>query len=292
MYVEPIDKATAKEIIVANHYSKTWNTPFGAYNFGVFSDDGRLLGAAVFGHLMNPKSYKSIARVKEGQIIELNRLWIDDELGRNTESQVLSKSMKWLRANTDIQIVQSFSDGRLGVGKTYQASNFGYYGYSTTQFFRHKATGRVYHHTAFTNTAALRTMIDRNHMWIRGELETFKVNTYRYLRPLTKYGRRAIILKEQPYPPYQKGEIPFDPPWEQSLTALARCEVGARLLGDPRADEFLRYMERLADRDAIEEARELARNNRFIQDAVAKHRKATARKRAKQATQMELPFAA
>ena len=38
--VRPIDKATARDIIVANHYSHNWAHTFGAYSFGVFDDLG------------------------------------------------------------------------------------------------------------------------------------------------------------------------------------------------------------------------------------------------------------
>ena len=40
LLIKPVDKATAKEMIVKNHYSHKWNDGgFGVYNFGIFRAD-------------------------------------------------------------------------------------------------------------------------------------------------------------------------------------------------------------------------------------------------------------
>lgn len=83
-----VDRRTAKEMIVKNHYSHKWNAQFGRINIGVFKEE-RLLGVAVFGFMMNANSYKSIANIEKNEIVELNRLWIGDELGHNAETIML-----------------------------------------------------------------------------------------------------------------------------------------------------------------------------------------------------------
>lgn len=221
--VRHIDKEDAKAIVLPNHYSGTWNTAFGLINFGVFDGD-ELCGAAVFGHLMNPASAASIADLPPKSIIELNRLWIDDRLGKNTETAMLSRCFKWLKANTRVELIQSFADGRLGVGTIYKAANFGYYGRETTRFFRHRETGEVVHSALVNNTARLPMMLKTNEWWVDGELETFLVSTYRYLYPLTKRARRAIKLWPEPYPPYTKGETPT-PDYRMPLGQIARCST-------------------------------------------------------------------
>lgn len=58
LLITPVDKATAKEMIVKNHYSHKWNDGgFGVYNFGIFRADepDRCLGVAVYGYMKNPK---------------------------------------------------------------------------------------------------------------------------------------------------------------------------------------------------------------------------------------------
>ena len=59
LLIKPVDKATAKEMIVKNHYSHKWNDGgFGVYNFGIFraEEPDRCLGVAVYGYMKNPKA--------------------------------------------------------------------------------------------------------------------------------------------------------------------------------------------------------------------------------------------
>lgn len=222
--VRPIPKIDAKNIILPNHYSHKWATYFGNTQcFGVFSDNV-LVGAAAYGRLMLPKSYKSIGDVSAGQVCELNRLWIDDCLGRNTESQVISQSLKWLRHNTDIQIVQTFADGRLGCGTIYKASNARYYGKHVSMFFRNTTTGEVIHDVIQHNTAASAGMLHCNEWFCDNVAEAFTTTTFRYAFLLTNYAKRAMKLKEEPYPEYSIGEDVI-PNYVPRPAVMARCVV-------------------------------------------------------------------
>lgn len=66
-------KDEAKELIVREHYSHKWATPFGLYNYGI-KLDGELLGVASYGNLRNVKSARSLADLNPEQVTELNRL--------------------------------------------------------------------------------------------------------------------------------------------------------------------------------------------------------------------------
>ena len=88
----------------------------GKMNFGIFKDNSnKCLGTAVFGRMMNLKSFKSISDdLEENEIVELNRLWIDDYLGHNAESVFIGAYFKIFRSfYPEIKAVQSFADGRL-----------------------------------------------------------------------------------------------------------------------------------------------------------------------------------
>jgi len=177
----------------------------------------------VFGNAMNHKAWHSITNTPGESCIELNRLWIDDRLKTNTETWLLSRSFKILRER-GFELVQSFADGRLGVGTTYQAANFSYYGFSKTLFQKHVETGEIYHNTQFTNTANPRGMIWRNVLHAEGVLQTFEVRTYRYLYPLCKRAKKNIKLKELPYPKERVGEqliADYVPPLAQIARAAA-----------------------------------------------------------------------
>lgn len=253
-----VSKDDARECIVKNHYSHKWATPFGVHNYGLRSASGELLAVAVYGNPMNIKSYKSVANVNKEQFIELNRLWADDRLGKNTETWLMAESHKRLRDH-GITLVQSFADGRLGVGTIYQAAGFGYYGKSSTMFHQNNVTGELLHDTPFSNTAT-RGVYVRNAMHARGELDTFTVNTYRYLMPLTKAARRRIILKPKPYPKERLGitKLPdYTPPVGQVVRGYAKSLA----LGEQSALDLAPYIDR---RGATEDDINEAVSNRWI----------------------------
>lgn len=266
--VAEIDKATAREMMIANHYSHKWNTPFGVHNYGVFRD-GRLLGAASFGHPMNPSSWPSIANVDPSAALELNRLWVDDELGKNTETWLLARSWRLLR-DAGIVLVQSFSDGRLGVGTIYQAANFTYHGFHESTFYRRTDTGEVMHGSLFNNTANVSRLINGNVLHARGLIEAFVVRTYRYLYPLNKTARKAIILPSQPYPKDRVGARVLDdytPPVAQVARAFLLADGTLR---SREAADLFAYLEALTDGNA-DRAIELARGNERVKELTERY---------------------
>lgn len=260
--VKEIDYNIAKECTIKNHYSKKWNTSFGKYNFGIFKkNDNRLLGVAVFGNLMNPKSYKSICKnISNNEIIELNRLWVDDELGHNTETVFLSLCFKWFKHNTDIKLVQSFADGRLGCGTIYKASNFKYYGYHESLFFENIKTGEVIHKVPFENTTRLVKMVGENVGYIRGYFKPFTVKTYRYIYFIDKKYENQCLLKQEKYPEYQKGLDYIN--YNHPSSLIARCLYATKKLGMlDLSKEFLNFMNNNFSKNEIIESAKIAMNN-------------------------------
>lgn len=253
---------TAKRMMIENHYSKKWNTSFGKINIGVFKND-TLLGAAVFGNLMNPKSFRSVSKnFTKDCLIELNRLWIDDCLGFNTETMLLSASFKIIRNNyPHIKAVQSFADGRLGCGTIYKAANFKYFGYSESTFFRDIDTGEVFHKVPLENTKRPLGFISKNLRYLEGKLESFKVKTYRYIFPI--YKNVKFDLKECDYPEYDKGETLVD--FQHSKSLLTRLKI---MIEYVKADsEFLPMIYEALKNVSVKEMYELGdkqRNNSSV----------------------------
>ena len=148
LIIRSVEKKLAKSIIIENHYSHKWNDSFGIMNFGIFRESSdKCLGVAVFGRMMNSHSFKSISDdLEKNEIVELNRLWVDDCLGHNAESLFIGACFKILRSEyPEIKTVQSFADGRLGVGTIYKATNFKYFGVHKTSFYENTVTGEVTH---------------------------------------------------------------------------------------------------------------------------------------------------
>ncbi|WP_018676631.1 hypothetical protein [Riemerella columbina] len=217
LVIKPISKAKAKELIIKNHYSHKWNNAsFGLYNFGIFQEGAELeiqcLGVTVYGYMKNLKAKIFTHPNPNAIMIELNRMWIDDRLGKNAESLLIAHSLKAIRKiNKNVVAVQSFADGRLGCGTIYKASNFKYFGKHQTVFLRNKRTGEITHQQNLTNSTCRSIYIRENIAYLLNDFEHFKVDTYRYIYPFCKHFK--FKKPQKPYPPYNKGEYPIK--WER-----------------------------------------------------------------------------
>jgi hypothetical protein len=92
LFIKPVDKETAKRLIVENHYSHKWNDGgFGKFNYGIFlqSEPEHCLGVSVFGYMKNPSAKIFSHPNPEAWMCELNRLWISDVLGNYFDSRFL-----------------------------------------------------------------------------------------------------------------------------------------------------------------------------------------------------------
>ena len=129
-YVEKIENNLAQTIVIQKHYLHRKCSA--SYSFGLFErKTSKLLGCIVFGTPASRFVQKGICGEEEADnVIELTRLWIDDTVGKNAESFLIAKGLRWLRENKVKQdIVVSFSDTGAGhYGCVYQASNFVYTG--------------------------------------------------------------------------------------------------------------------------------------------------------------------
>ena len=217
LVIKPISKQKAKELIVKFHYSHKWNNAsFGLYNFGIFrmgyENEENCPGVAVFGYMKNLNAKIFTHPSPKAWMIELNRMWISDELGKNAESLLIAHSLKALKTlDKNIVAVQSFADGRLGCGTIYKASNFKYFGKHQTIFLKNKRTGEITHQQNLTNSTCRSIFIRDNVAYLLGDLESFKVDTYRYIFPLCK--KFKFHKSEKNYPPYNKGQIAYK--WER-----------------------------------------------------------------------------
>lgn len=258
LIIKPVDYNIAKKMIIENHYSGKWNSAFGKLNFGIFRDDV-LLGVAVYGNLMNPKSIKSIT--DDGDVIELNRLWLDDVLGHNAETLFLSATFKLIKHNhPEIVAIQSFADGRLGVGTIYKAANFKYYGFSESLFFDNGH--EVFHKVPLENTKRPKGFMLNNLYVITKSVETFYVNTYRYIYTLQKNAH--IKLEEKPYPEYQKGVRYVD--FVPAIGTYARLSLMYKMFSlHDLSSLCLLYLKEYYDYSQIEEELEKQSKNKSLE---------------------------
>lgn len=267
--IKEIDYELAKKICIENHYSKKWNTSFGKLNFGIYQDDNNeCMGVLVFGNLMNPSSYKSISdELNKDGVIELNRMWLSDELGKNSETTCLAMSFKYMKKyKPEIKVVQTFADGRLGCGTVYKASNFKYFGKHETQFFEDIFTKEVFHKVSLENTRKLNTMIAKNLVLANNRLRPFRVYTYRYLYILDKKLNKSLKLKELPYPEYNKG-VMYNDEYKHGIRNLARVWLSLTMTNSFKYE--LKLIEKFILTNynyQLEELKELALNSKTMRE--------------------------
>jgi adenine modification enzyme len=195
----------ANEIIIKNHYShKIYNGSF--IHLGVFSF-GKLLGVLQFGYAMNPASGGSIVKgANQETFLELNRMWLDDELPKNSESMAVSYAIKYIKKRyPKVEWIQSFADGILGKdGIVYQACNFGFYGNHIATFWEYE--GVMYHNIIMTAKRGKGGSMEKILQANKGKAIRHDFKQFRYLYFLYKGAKKNCLLKELPYPKHYKAK--------------------------------------------------------------------------------------
>ena len=134
MRVGEISKKFAAEICVQKHYLH--RKPPISFAFGLFLDepnDGlgysgpHCVGVITFGTPASRHMLIGACKQNPGAVIELNRMWVDDKMPRNTESWFLSRALALMPP----RIVLSYADSAWGHdGCVYRAANFNFAGWT------------------------------------------------------------------------------------------------------------------------------------------------------------------
>ena len=95
--------------------------------FGLY-DGETLIGGMIYGKPAMRNAWKKYASSEEA-LLELRRLVVIDETPKNAESFFIGRSLRWLKQNTQIEVVVSYADNTHNhKGTIYKASNFKYLG--------------------------------------------------------------------------------------------------------------------------------------------------------------------
>lgn len=123
--IKPISYKEAMELVVKNHYLHR-KAPC-SFAFGLFEGD-RIIGCVVYGTPSSAPLRSGICGEDEkNNVIELTRLWIEDDTPKNTESFLIGNTIKLI----DKEIVVSYAEIEQGhIGIVYQATNWLYTGLS------------------------------------------------------------------------------------------------------------------------------------------------------------------
>jgi hypothetical protein len=121
--VVEVEPAVAASIVIEHHYLH--RRPPMSFAFGLLN--GHIEGVATFGVPPSRHLQMSACPSDPDLVLELNRVWIDDTLPRNTGSWFLSRALKRLPP----RIIVSYADTRQGhIGYLYRACNFRYAGWT------------------------------------------------------------------------------------------------------------------------------------------------------------------
>jgi len=126
MKIKKILPSMAREYISLYHYTHLFPDSSRECFAGYY--DTTLAGIIVYGTGTNMNTFKKIKKdISANNVRELTRLWSPNGMPKNTESRLISLSIKQLPK--DIKLIVSFSDIEQNhLGTIYQASNFIYLG--------------------------------------------------------------------------------------------------------------------------------------------------------------------
>jgi hypothetical protein len=122
---------------------------------------------------------------------------MDDKMLKNSESQLLSLSIKWLKENTKIKYLFTWADGLVGKpGYVYQSANFLYGGFSITDTYVTEQGEKVHPRTMqghIPNTKNRKYGMRPNpQQLIELKLSRIKGKQFRYIYPMTKKDRKQL----------------------------------------------------------------------------------------------------
>ena len=131
--VEEVPRKAVKGFIEKYHYSQNINGIQSYYHFGLYTDGNfglpKMIGAMLYGIPSMPATARKYNPINPSRCMELRRLVCIDDTPKNTESYFIGQTFKWLKKNTDIEVIVSFADEEEGhTGVIYKATNFDYLG--------------------------------------------------------------------------------------------------------------------------------------------------------------------
>ena len=147
--VELIQRNAVVGFIEKHHYSHNINGVQSYYHFGLFRDGKfglpEMIGAMLYAMPSMPSTAKKYNPINPDKCFELRRLVCIDDTPTNTESYFIGQTFKWLKQNTDIEVIVSFADAEYGhTGVIYRATNFEYLG-TTSPGRKLIVDGKEYH---------------------------------------------------------------------------------------------------------------------------------------------------
>ena len=131
--IKRVERTICTEFLNKHHYLSQQGYSYrSGFNYGLFNEEGKLIGVAVFHTVSAWETVKGcfgLENKEQAGFWELGRFALDDEHhGRNMASWFLSRCIKQLRKDTEVRALISYADSEIHNGGLYAAVNFKYYG--------------------------------------------------------------------------------------------------------------------------------------------------------------------
>lgn len=200
-HIREIDKFTAAELIQKHHYSLVMPKLTKHY-LGVYLDD-KLVGVLTLGWGTQPLQtiHKLFPSLTTKDYYEIGKMCMVPEMPRNSETQMISAVIRWMKANTPEKLfLYTLADGIVGkVGYVYQAANFLSGGYFWTDVYIGPDGEKIHPRTAKglckENAVFLKKekvfWLTRDFMKTKGILR-IKGKMFRYIMPLSSKARKLL----------------------------------------------------------------------------------------------------
>lgn len=224
--IKEIDEVLALDLIFKNHYSKIMPRLTKHILGGYFN--GELWGVMTLGWGTRPLHTIQVIfpSLKTTDYYEIGKLCLVEEAPANSESQFISRCLKWAKSNLEVSLIFSWADGILGKpGYVYQASNFQYGGYIWTDLYISDTGEKVHPRTAqgLMNVKQKKT-VKIGHRPTKAQLlemgwKHYRGKQFRYVYFLGSRGEKKRLLAESPFDWMQPYPKDHDLEWKiQNLT--------------------------------------------------------------------------
>ena len=199
--VKEINKYVAAELVQKYHYSKVF--PRLTRHYLGFFINNKLVGVITLGWGTQPRQTinKLFPGLTTKDYYEIGKMCMLPEMERNSESQMLSAAIKWLKINCPEKIfLYTWADGIVGkVGYVYQSANFLYGSYIWTDIYIGSDGEKIHPRTAkglckenakFLGKEKI-FWLTRDFLKLKGIIR-IRGKQFRYIMPLSKKARKWL----------------------------------------------------------------------------------------------------
>lgn len=199
--IREIDKHIAVDLIQKTHYSKVM-PKLTKHFLGCYLED-ELVGVLTLGWGTQPKGTinKLFPGLETKDYYEIGKMCMLEKMPRNSESQMLSAVVKWMKKNTpDRLFLYTWADGIVGKpGYVYQSFNFLYGGFIWTDIYMSDKGEKIHPRTSRMLCEENAKMIGKDKVfWLTYDfmkqkgIKRIKGKQFRYILPLNKKSKRML----------------------------------------------------------------------------------------------------